>query len=307
MTRHVLADTPAVQIEIVAASTKSAYIAAYFRLASINFNSEAFSQIFVKAGLVESLLERPNPSNFPHHLRSDYGRLFWQDRRSRSWEGKNIRTRARKKKEKNTPQLRKLTITIKGMKLFGSVHFGTLMKSLVPWNIMAESPMNEKILKGIIIAFIPLVANPPHPQPPAPRIRRQSEGSSRMRQKKSFSEILIGLLSSNDPQGMTFIFHPSEWQKKQQRFLTNRQGYCRVVHGQIWNWLEPICVNNCVSFELFPSWWRKTECRLFFKMNWRVKWTWTFKYGGFFEISTSKDFLQICSPILTEIRASDFF
>lgn len=69
--------------------------------------------------------------------------------------------------------------------------------------------MNEKILKGIIIAFFPLVAALQRPQPPA-REYEDKVKAARIRQKKSFSEILIGLLSSNDPQGMTFIFHPSE-------------------------------------------------------------------------------------------------
>lgn len=58
--------------------------------------------------------------------------------------------------------------------------------------------MNEKILKGIIIAFIPLVATPPHPQPPAPRIRRQSEGSS-----DETKEVILGNFN------WTFIFKRS--------------------------------------------------------------------------------------------------
>lgn len=46
------------------------------------------------------------------------------------------------------------------MKLFGSVHFGTLMKIPRSMKYNGKSPMNEKILKGIIIAF----ALSPHPK-----------------------------------------------------------------------------------------------------------------------------------------------
>lgn len=52
------------------------------------------------------------------------------------------------------PQLRKLTITIKERKLFGSVHFGTLMKIPRTMKYNGESPMDVKILKEIIIAFL---------------------------------------------------------------------------------------------------------------------------------------------------------
>lgn len=59
------------------------------------------------------------------------------------------------------------------MKLFGSVHFGTLMKIPRSLKYNGKSPMNEKILKGIIIAF----ALSPHSQEEACR-------ALRIRQKK---------------------------------------------------------------------------------------------------------------------------
>lgn len=64
-----------------------------------------------------------------------------------------------------------------------------------------KSPMNEKILKGIIIAFPPSLVSSRRRR----LVEQESEGRW-MRQKKSFAENLIGLLSQFSK--MTFTFFP---------------------------------------------------------------------------------------------------
>ena len=63
----------------------------------------------------------PNPSNFLHHLEviTVVSLTSWKENEMRKRKGrKKVRNDERKKGENYMPQLRKLTITIKGMKLF---------------------------------------------------------------------------------------------------------------------------------------------------------------------------------------------
>lgn len=92
--------------------------------------------------------------------------------------------------------------------------------------------MNEKILKGIIIASIPLVAIPPHPKPPAPRIRRQSEGSSDETKEvilRNFNWTFIFKRSARND----FPFPPLQVTKEATKISHDPPECCRVLHGQL--------------------------------------------------------------------------
>jgi len=71
------------------------------------------------------------------------------------------------------------------MKLFGSVHFGTLMKIPRTMKYNGESPMNGKILRGIIIAVSPPSSTPTVSSPSAQHTLLV--GGKGRRQKKSFT------------------------------------------------------------------------------------------------------------------------
>lgn len=99
-------------------------------------------------------MKRPNPSNFLHHLE-----VITVVALTRSWrkERKKVEGKGRKLHATTT----KIDNNYKRKKLFGSLHFGTLMKIPRTMKYNGKSPMNEKILKRIIIAFSPALVSSP--------------------------------------------------------------------------------------------------------------------------------------------------